>query len=219
MNRRAACLFGLLATATGLRPARAADDPDTPNGDLILLRAASADGLHTYSVPVHFDVHMHRPVGVRAGVEAIAYYEAPSHAKLAITKIPGIIGGLFKGSYQLDMVPQTWPAKYVVNAVSRERIDGAPVYILDAAPRVTDVIYRVLLSVTQTDYLPVAATWYYRDKSSIRLSLSNRRVSGFMLPGAETIAVEMPKFGLDAVGRYGDYALNAPLPDSVFGAK
>ncbi len=33
----------------------------------ILLRAASKSGLISYSVPVHFDVHMHRPFGLKSG--------------------------------------------------------------------------------------------------------------------------------------------------------
>lgn len=216
MNRRAACAIGLAAAAVAIGRAPAAEDSSAPNGDLILMRAASADNLRTYSVPVHFDVHMHRPIGVRTGVEAVVYYQAPGQAALALTKIPGILGGLFKSSYHLDMVPQTWPAKYVVNSVSEGRLGGARVYVLDAAPRAPDVIYRVVISVTEDDALPVAANWYYRDKSSIRLSLSNRRVSGYGLPSNETIAVEMPQFGLDAVGRYGDYTLNVSLPNSAF---
>jgi hypothetical protein len=35
------------------------------------------------------------------------------------------------------------------------------------------------------------------------------------VPKNEEIAVNMPQFGLDATAKYGEYALNAPVPDSV----
>jgi hypothetical protein len=67
----------------------------------------------------HFDVRMHRPLGISSGVEGIVYFEAPARAALVITKMPSIIGKFFKSSYTLDLSPQTWPAKYTVTSVSQ----------------------------------------------------------------------------------------------------
>jgi hypothetical protein len=81
------------------------------SGDEILARAGADAGLGSYSVPVHFDVHMHRPLSLRSGVDAIAYYKAPARAALKITNIPGPLRQFFKDSYTIDMIPQTWPSK------------------------------------------------------------------------------------------------------------
>lgn len=185
-------------------------------GDQILSRAASATGLNSYSVPVHFDVHMHRPIGISTGVEGIVYYKAPAQAALVITKIPSILGKFFKGTYDLDLSPQTWPSKYTVTSVSQTQVDGASSYALNSVPKADPSVDHVVFGIMQADYAPVSATWYYRDGSSIKLSIQNQHLSGYTLPQTQSINVNMPQFGLDAVAKYGDYALNTPVPDSTF---
>ncbi len=220
MNLTCMCGIGLVAATMVVGMAQAADSPGPSlSGDQILSRAASADTLRSYSVPVHFDVRLHRPISARAGVEGIAYYKAPAQAVLVITKMPSIIDRFFKGSYNLDMVPQTWPAKYSVQSVSEDRVDGASVYVLQAVPKANADIDHVVFNVTEADYLPVSAVWYYRNKSSIRLSIVNQRVSNYTLPQTESITVNMSQYGLDAAGRYGEYAVNTAVPDAVFNAK
>ena len=58
-----------------------------PTGQDILARAAAATGLSSYSVPVHFDVKMHRPISVRSGVDGTAYFKAPAKAAIATLRI------------------------------------------------------------------------------------------------------------------------------------
>lgn len=186
------------------------------SGDQILARAGSPTGLTSYSVPVHFDVHMHRPLGISTGVEGIVYFKAPAQAALVITKIPSLIGKFFKGSYSLDLSPQTWPAKYTVTSVSAAQVEGAAVYALRSVPKADPSVDHVVFTVTQADYSPVSVVWSYRNGSSISVTMQCQRVSDNALPQTATIAVNMPQFGLDAKAQYGSYALNAPVPDSVF---
>ena len=185
-------------------------------GDQILARAGSATGLTSYSVPVHFDVHMHRPLGMSTGVEGIVYFKAPGRAALVITKIPSIIGKFFKGSYSLDLSPQTWPAKYTVTSVSQTTVGGTAVYALRSNPKADPSVDHVLFTVTQADYTPVSVVWSYRDGSSISVTMQCQRMSGNALPQTESITVNMPQYVLDAKAHYGSYALNAPVPESVF---
>jgi hypothetical protein len=205
----------LAALAFGVAQA-ANPAPAAPSGDQILARAAAADGLNSYSVPVHFDVHMHRPIGITTGVEGIMYYKAPARAALVITKMPSIIGKFFKGSYSLDMIPQTWPSKYSVTSVSEAQVDGSGVYVLKALPKADPSVDHVVFRVTQTDFTPVSVAWHYRDGSSILVSMQNQHQSGYTFPQTESIAVTMPQFSLTAAATYGTYALNAPVPDSAF---
>jgi hypothetical protein len=186
------------------------------SGGEILARAGSATGLTSYSVPVHFDVHMHRPIGISTGVEGIVYFKAPARAALVITKIPSIIGKFFKGSYSLDLSPQTWPAKYTVTLVSQAQSQGTAVYALQSVPKADPSVDHVVFTVTQADYSPVSVVWSYRDGSSISVTMQCQRLSGNALPQTESIAVNMPQFGLDAKAQYGSYSLNGPVPDSVF---
>ncbi len=178
-----------------------------PNGTEMLARAAADPGLASYSVPVHFDVHMRRPVGVRSGVDGVASFSEPAQASIAITHIPGPLGGFFKGSYTLDMVPQTWPGKYDVASVTETQANGSALYLLRAVPKNDPSVDHVVFGVTDS-YQPVSAQWYYKDGSSIELTISNQRVQGFVLPQSETISVNMPKYSFDATATYGQYSID-----------
>lgn len=180
----------------------------TPDGNAILAKAAADTGLSSYSAPVHFDVHMHRPIGVKQGVEGVATFKAPAQASIAITHVSGLLGGFFKGNYTLDMVPQTWPVKYDVTSVTQSQINGVDVYLLQAQPKNDPSVKQVVFGVTSDTYQPVSALWSYTDGSSIKLTIVNQQVQGFTLPQTETISVNMPKYGLDATATYGEYTIN-----------
>ena len=186
------------------------------SGDSMLAKAGSATGLSSYSVPVHFDVHMHRPLGISTGVDGIVYFKAPAQAALVITKIPAIVKRFFKGSYNLDLNPQTWPAKYTVTSVTPGQVAGTPVYSLRAIPKNDPSVDHVVFTVTRADVLPLSVVWSYRDGSSISVAMQCRRMSGNAFPQTESIAVNVPHVALDANAQYGNYAINGAVPDSVF---
>lgn len=186
------------------------------DGNAILARAAAAPGLSSYSVPVHFDVRMHRPIGIGSGADGVIYYKAPARSALAITHIPGPIGRFFKGSYTIDLAAQTWAKKYTVVSVTQSQSNGTPTYVLQAVPKSDPSVDRVVFGVTQSGYEPVSTVWHYRDGSSVSVSIQNQRMNGYALPNRETISVSMPKYALDATATYGTYAVNGPVPDSVF---
>jgi hypothetical protein len=196
--------------ATGLLAAT----PQTPSGSAILSLAAASQGLTSFSVPVHFDVHVRRPIGIKSTVEGVAYYKAPSRAAIALTRIPGLLGSLCRGSYTLDMVPQTWPAKYDVTSVSIGQEGG--VYELQAVPKDDPSVDHVVFGVTTADDKPVSAQWFYKDGSSIQLTIANQQVQGYTLPLTETVSVVSRRYSLDASATYGQYAVNTPVDDSIF---
>ena len=201
----AAAFIVLLAVGSNV-PVQAQDSSLT--GDQILARAARADGVTGYSVPVHFQVHLRRPVGARSGVDGIATYTAPAQAALTITQVPGPIGLFFRGTYELDLVPQTWASKYHVTAVSEAAIGGVFVYVLQAQPvPASPDIDVVTLQVAQADFAPLSAFWHYRNGSSIQLTLVDQHLNSLMVPKTATISVAMPKYALDATATYGTYAI------------
>lgn len=211
MHTKRVLLAGIVA-AIFAYPAAAA----TLSGDEILTRAAASKGLSSYSAPVHFDVRMHKPIGLKSGADGVAYFKAPDKAAIAITHIPGPLGGFFKGSYTLDMVPQTWPSKYTVTSVTQGDAGGVQAYLLQAQPNNDPSVDHVVFGVTKSDYQPVSAHWYYKDGSNIDLTIQNQQVQGFTLPQTETISVSMPKYSLDATATYGQYSIGAPISDSIF---
>lgn len=202
---------GILALGT----ARAAESPKL-SGDQILARAGAANGLQSFSVPVHMNVHLHKPLGFKAGVDGTAYYKAPGKSALAITKAPPIIGGFFKGQYNLDLLPQAWPAKYKVTSVQTLTRNGVAVYELQAVSKAPIGVDRVVFDVAENGFAPLSAQWIYPDHSSVGIALSNQRVSSYLLPQTEVVTVAMPKYNLDATSSFGQYSLNVPVADSVF---
>ncbi len=217
LQRAGAALLVLCCLALGT--AQAADAPATPSGDQILARAGAADGLRSFSVPVHFNVHLHKPIGFRAGMDGTAYFKAPAKSALVITKTPPLIGAFFRGQYNLDMVPQAWPAKYRVTSVRSTQFNGVAVYELVAKPKVDNGVDHVVFDVAQNGFTPLAAQWTYPDRSTIGLAVANARVESYELPQTETVNVAMPRYNLDATTTFGQYALNVPVADSVFVTK
>jgi hypothetical protein len=215
----------LTSVLTGALSAAWVAAPLTPmpssglSGDEILSRACAADGLRSFSVPVHLNVHLHKPIGLKAGVDGTAYYKAPSQSAFVITKGPPIIGGFFKGQYNLDLIPQAWPAKYHVTALQSVTRNGVAAYELTASPRTSLGVSRVVFDVAEGSFAPLTVQWFYPDGSTIGLSLGTQRVGSYVLPQSESVTVAMPKYNLDATSSFGQYALNVAVPDSVFVTK
>lgn len=185
------------------------------DGNRILARAAEISGVHSFTVPVHFDVRLRKPLRLRFGVDGTVYFREPADSVLLLTKRPPIIGGLFARSYALDLVPQTWPVKYTVNSVSTAQYSGTPVYVLAAVPKTPGTVDHVIFQVAEASFEPVSAEWFYRDQSSITIGIVNRRVGSYLLPGSETVAVTMPHYDLAATSTFGQYVFNVQIPDSV----
>lgn len=186
------------------------------DGDQILSQAAMVGGLSAYAVPATFDVQLHKPLPLRLRMGGSLYYKPPAQSALVITKRPPIIGGLFAKSYALDLVPQTWPAKYHVQSVSDATFNGVPVYALDAVPKSAGPLDHVVFQVAKSNAQPMSAQWFYRDRSTVAVSISSARDGDHLLPQAEAISVVMPHYVLDATSTFGHYDFDAPIPDAIF---
>jgi predicted PurR-regulated permease PerM len=181
-------------------------------GDQILARAARAKGISGYNVPIHFNVHLLRPIGARGGVEGVANFTAPAKASLTITHAPPPIGTFFRGTYDLDMVPQTWAAKYHATAVALTVEGGVNVYVLQAQNvPVAATIDGVVFKIRKSDFAPLSVEWLYHDHSSIQLSFVDQKVGNLLVPLTATVSVVMPGYALAADAQYGTYTF-APNP-------
>jgi hypothetical protein len=217
----ATCVRAFLATAmlAAAVPLAAASPRlrAAQSGDQLLAAAVAAPRLRSYSVPVHFSVRLHKPIGIRTQVEGTAYYRAPAQAALVITHASGLAGAFFRGAYKLDMVPQAWPSTYHVVGSSRTTVNGLPVLQLQAVPRApSGDLVRVVFTFSMPALQPMSVDWQYTGGSSIQLAYADGRVGAYTLPQRATIAVDMPHDKLDADATYGAYALNAPVPGAVF---
>jgi hypothetical protein len=212
-------VFAAALLVTAATTSAAAPHAGPQNGDQLLARATAEPGLRSFAVPVHFAVHLHKPLGLRSQVTGTAYFNAPAQSALAITKASGIVGAFFKGTYKLDMVPAAWPFAYHVVGVSSSVAGGVDVLLLRAKPRAAaGDLAQVVFTLTTPALQPVAAQWQYQNASTIQLVYVNGRVGAYTLPLRASIKVDMAHVKLDADATYGTYDLNASVPPSVFAA-
>jgi hypothetical protein len=138
---------------------------------------------------------------------------SPGSAALKITKAPPPIGSFFRGTYDIDVVPQTWGARYHVTSMSDGTDYGVNVYVLQASPIPSSAeIDRVVFRVARTGFAPLSAEWDYHNGSSISLAFVDQTVGSRILPRTATITVDMPNYALDANAMYGTYTFNGAAP-------
>lgn len=214
VTRSVVALIALLASTAAVAPV-----PDA--NDQLFAQAVAVPGLRAYSVPVSFAVHLTKPVRLRTTVGGTAYFRAPGESALAISSGGGLAGGFFRGVYKIDVVPQAWPANYHVVSISRSALNGVPALVLHAQARsASSDLAQVLFTLAASDQRPLAVQWQFRDGSSIGCTFVVGPVGKYTLPQHVAIAVNVPRYRLDADATYGSYALNANVPDAVFsGAK
>ena len=219
LSRRASSVAAVAATllllAAGVCDSSSAQEPG--GGDRILAQAVAAPGLTSYIVPVHFNVHVHKPIGIRTNADGEAYYRSPSQSALVIGHASGLLGGFFRGTYKLDLVPQAWPYSYHVTHVVHTVANGNPVVELHAQTRsATPNLSDGIFTLDSPALHPVAAAWQFGDGSFIRLTYVNGAVQHYVLPQQATISVNMRRENLDATATHGPYDLNADIKDDVF---
>jgi hypothetical protein len=209
-----------LAAALVAIPLVAAAPPTNAklDGNDLLARAVKLNRWPTtYSVPLHFTVHLHRPLPIRFSAAGTMYYKAPQQQALVMTSLPRSASRLFSKNYaMLDTIPQAWPGKYRVTSVTQVDHNGAPAYRLDSLPNYQGDITHVTFDLLEAGLVPVGAAWYYRDGSTVRLTVKNQRIGAYVLPQHEELQVAMPKYVLDADCDTGHYDLDAPIPDDAF---
>jgi hypothetical protein len=205
-------LLGFVALAA------AVSAPAGLNGNHLLARSVAINRVpKTYAVPIRFAVRLHRPISIRFRTSATSYFKAPDRQALVLMHSAGLVGKLFNRKYpNLDTLPQAWPGEYDVHKVTPLEEDGVEVYRLDAVPKYTGDITRVTFDLVKDGLRPRAAAWYYKDGSTIRLTVVNQVVGGYVLPRREHVSVAMPHLALDATGEMGTYELDRPVPDDVF---
>lgn len=189
------------------------------DGNELLARSAKLNHWpESYTVALHFTVHVHRPVSIRFGANALTYFKAPDKQALTITSLPRALGRLFSRNYsRLDTIPEAWPSKYRVTTVTLSSGEGAPAYHLDAVPTYAGDITHVTFDLLENELIPVGAVWFYRDGSSVRLRVTSERVGAYVLPRHEEVTIAMPRYVLEASADAGRYDFDTPIPDGVFG--
>ena len=191
--------------------------PDLSTPDILNRMAAARKGLTSYSVPIHFDLTVHKVLSVSAQLDATRYFETPDREVLVMKSMPSI-AKQFRYIYSGLGTPETWPVQYDITRVQGQSSDTQN-YELKGVPKSNPNVSYVLLDVARDTLAPVSAHWFYTNGGTVVMSFQNATVDGgYLLPTTETIDIAFPEYKVHAVGHYGDYVVNQSIPDAVWQA-
>jgi hypothetical protein len=200
------------ATAT---PSGASVPSGPTASDIVTRMAAARKGLTSYSVPIHFDLVVHKGMSVTAKLDSVRYFESPDKEVLVMNSMPSI-ARQFQYIYSGLGTPQTWPEQYEISRVASAEPQS---YELKGVPKNNSNVTYVLLDVTTDTLAPIGAHCFYTNGGRVDMQFQNTLVNGtYWLPTTETIDIAFPEYKVHAVGHYGDYSVNQPIPDSVWQA-
>ena len=173
-------------------------------------------GLNSFTVPIHFDVTVHKVVSVAIQLDGTRYFERPDREALIMQTVPAIAQPFQKIFSGLGTA-ETWPQTYDISMMPLRSPESSSTYELKGVPKAGGNVAYILLDVSQTTYEPLEARWFYKNGAMIVLGVQNALASGrYLLPKTETIDIDFPAYKAHAVAHYGEYAINTPIPESIW---
>lgn len=183
--------------------------------DILSHIASRTAGLEAYEVPVTIHATVKKVISLPITLRGTRYFAAPDKEALKLKSVPAIAKA-FSNLYASLGTPATWPQTYDLEVVSPDHAISQPVYELRGTYKHTSTVDHILLDVDLVTYDPVEVRWFYKNGATIVMNLQEESVGGYRLPAVETLDVHFPSFSGHATIDYGDYAINMPLPESVF---
>lgn len=177
---------------------------------------AAREGLNSFTVPIHFDIKLHKVISLPVKLEGVRYFERPDKEALIMKTVPAVAKPFQKIFAGLG-TGETWPSQYDITVVSLDGPANATMYELRGVPKAGGNVDYVLLDVSQTTYEPLKARWFYKSGATILMDIQNGKAEDrYLLPKVEILDISFPSYKAHAVATYGDYAVNTPIPDSVW---
>ncbi len=207
-------VFALLGTTANL----SATVSQTPTVDDILGRMVAArKDLNSYSVPVHFDVQIQKPIGVALPLDGVRYFERPDKEALIMQSVPvPAVAQAFQRTYAGLGTAETWPQRYDISVVALDQKASATMYELKGIPKNGGNVAYILIDVARDSAVPIRTRWFYRNGATIDMAIENTLVGLYLLPKTETLDIAFPSYTGHAVAHYGDYSINQPIPASIW---
>jgi len=209
----AVALFQSPGTSATIPPTPAAAQTSAAASDIVARMAAAREGLDSYSVPIHFSLTVHKGPSVSAKLDSTRYFERPDREVLVMKSMPSI-ARKFRYIYAGLGTPETWPAQY---DISRVESTSPKTYSLKGVPKANSDVSYVLMDVDTDTLAPTTARWFYKNGGTISMQFQNAAVSGkYWLPQTETIDIDFPEYKVHAVGTFGTYSINQPIPSAIW---
>jgi outer membrane lipoprotein-sorting protein len=190
----------------------------TPDAATILQRSQSAwHGLNTYQVPVTISGSVHVAIiSLPVHMSGTQYYQAPDEQALHIDNPPRLARGLGDTLSTLG-TPQTWLNDYAIAAPTTQPHGHHTGYVLVGTPKRQSRVKTMTMYVSATTYVIEGVTFAYTNGASLQVTFEHHHgISQYHLARSAKVVAKFPSYSGYATILYGDYAINQPIPASVF---
>lgn len=207
----------LLAIAIVLSTAAPASNA-LPDAATILQRSQNAwHGLNSYQVPVTISGSVHVAIiSLPVHMSGTQYYQAPDRQALHINNPPRIASGLGDTLSTLG-TPQTWLNDYAISSPATQPHGHHNSYVLVGTPKNQSRVKTMTMYVSATTYVIEGVTFAYTNGATLQVTFEHHHgISQYHLARSAKVIAKFPAYSGYANIVYGEYAINQPIPPSVF---
>jgi len=207
----------LLALAVALSTAAPASTA-SPDAATILQRSQNAwHGLNSYQVPVTISGSVHVAIiSLPVHMSGTQYYQAPDQQALHLNNPPRLASGLGDTLSTLG-TPQTWLNDYAIAAPVTQPHGHHNAYVLVGTTKRQSRVKTMTMSVSASTYVIEGVTFAYTNGASLQVTFEHHHgISQYHLARSAKVVAKFPSYSGSATILYGDYAINQPIPASVF---
>ncbi len=181
--------------------------------------SANTAGLSSYQVPMHIVAHVRKgPISVPVTMDGDRYFKAPDRIALKVRSGIPEVAKAFSNTYASLGSPATWPYTYNITSQAVADVEGHQAYALTAVYKRPSNVDHIVLDVDATTFDPIRAEWFYHNGATVVMHMQMDVVGGkYRLPQHEEVEATFPAYRGSADVTFGQYALNVPIDDSVFG--
>src|SRR5579875_3613344 len=139
--------------------------------------SSEGQALHSYTVPIHLSVAIHKLITFHVGLNGMMYYRSPGKLAATIEHVPE----KYQKAFAELGTPRTWPLTYDMQVVRKEVVNGQCVYHLRGTPlQPNDIDYK--LADFAGPSAPIKATWYLRGGGTISSTILMGNVGDYTMP-------------------------------------
>ena len=166
--------------------------------------AAEAPELRAYTVPLETAVAVHKLLTFHVRLSGSVSYDGPGGVTLRMDRVPAEDRALFAhiGS------PRTWPRDYQLQLLGTSTANGQAIYHIAGTPRESSSGVERFVADVNEDGSLIASQWFLRGGGTIKSTLENQIVGGFILPKHQLADIDVGGYKIHADMTYGQYLLN-----------
>jgi outer membrane lipoprotein-sorting protein len=207
----------LAAIALALSTAAPASNAP-PDAATILQRSEAAwRGLSSYQVPVTINGSVRVAIiSLPVRMSGTQYYQAPDQQALHISNPPRVASGL-DNTLSTMGTPQTWLNDYAIAAPVVQPHGRHNSYVLVGTPKRQSRVKTMTMYVSASTYVIEGVTFAYNNGALLQVTYAHHHgISQYHLARSAKVVARFPGYSGSATILYGQYAINQPIPASVF---